>query len=92
MVANGFFVVGRRLCIGKSLGQLAVFLYLTALLQEFSFEIPKELAPPSLKTIPGQSRSPVPYFVRIIPRDDNLEKRIDSMQHTSDKHFDEIHE
>ena len=59
---------GRRQCIGESLGQVAIFMFLTAIVQEFSFEIPEDSPQPSRETIRGISSSPVPYFVRVIPR------------------------
>ena len=47
---------------------MATFMFLTALIQEFSFRIPAELPPPSRKMLRGLTRSPVPYIVRVFPR------------------------
>ena len=50
------------------MGQVATFMFFAALLQEFSFEIPTELVPPSDEKLRGQARGPAPYVVRVVPR------------------------
>ncbi|KAK3084214.1 hypothetical protein FSP39_010165 [Pinctada imbricata] len=63
------FGVGRRICIGESLARMELFLFATALVQRFKFLPPEEGRLPSLSECHiGETRSPLPFKLRAIPR------------------------
>ncbi|KAJ8041139.1 Cytochrome P450 2U1 [Holothuria leucospilota] len=62
--------LGRRVCLGKNVAKMQLFLYLTYLLQRFSFSIPDEDPKPSLDGLQAIQIRPYPYRLRAIPRKD----------------------
>ncbi|XP_066279157.1 cytochrome P450 2U1-like [Branchiostoma lanceolatum] len=62
------FSIGRRQCPGEQLAKTELFLFLTTLLQHFTFELPGG-APPSTEGVMGISLSPSSYKIRVRPRE-----------------------
>ncbi|KAK7097048.1 hypothetical protein V1264_004083 [Littorina saxatilis] len=62
------FSLGRRMCMGKSLAQTELYLYVTSLLQRFRFLPPEGGQPPSQESILGITANPEPFKVRAIFR------------------------
>ncbi|KAL8570718.1 hypothetical protein ACOMHN_039153 [Nucella lapillus] len=62
------FGIGRRVCLGKSIAQMELFLYLATLIQHFRFLPPEEGQLPSLEGVYGLTQSPQPYKIRAVPR------------------------
>lgn len=62
------FSVGKRVCLGESLARMELFLILSALLINFSFEPVDKKNMPSLKPRFGVTVSPVPFKVKLIVR------------------------
>ncbi|GAB6020872.1 Cytochrome P450 2 sub R member 1 [Chamberlinius hualienensis] len=55
------FSVGPRICVGKSMAELNLKLFISCLLQQFSFSLPPDQPKPSLDRIPGLTVHPVQY-------------------------------
>ncbi|XP_078607390.1 cytochrome P450 2U1-like [Branchiostoma floridae x Branchiostoma japonicum] len=62
------FSVGRRMCLGERLAKMELFLFFTAMLQQFSFVLPEGAATPSTDGVFGITMSPQPYELRAIDR------------------------
>ena len=56
------------MCLGKSLGRMELFLYMTSLVQRYEFLPPEDEKPPPIKAILGITYSPVAYKFRAMPR------------------------
>ncbi len=63
------FGVGKRECLGKTLAKMELFLFVTCLLHQFSFEAPENhpLVNPEESVI-GATRAPAPFYTKITPR------------------------
>ncbi|XP_068699808.1 steroid 17-alpha-hydroxylase/17,20 lyase-like [Montipora foliosa] len=62
------FGAGRRVCAGEVLAKVELFLFISWLLQHFTFVAEKDGHPPSLKGIFSITQFPVPYKIRAIIR------------------------
>lgn len=59
---------GKRRCFGEIIAKPNLFLYLTALLQNFSISIPPGEQLPSIKPVDGATLSPERYACIFTPR------------------------
>ena len=65
------FLAGRRICAGESLARMELFLFLTAMLQRFSLELPADAARPDPeKPIAVMTLAPPEYKLCALWRDD----------------------
>lgn len=55
------FGMGKRRCMGETLAKANLFIFITALLQNFTFTIPPNCDPPSLLCDPGVTPGPKPF-------------------------------
>lgn len=55
------FGLGKRRCMGETLAKANLFLFISALLQNFTFSIPVGCDPPSLDGNPGITPGPKPF-------------------------------
>ncbi|XP_059161802.1 cytochrome P450 2U1-like [Physella acuta] len=62
------YSVGRRLCLGESLANMEIFIYLASMFQRFEFRPSDSAHPPSMKHVFGFTVAPQPYKVRVIER------------------------
>ncbi|CAC5365232.1 CYP2J [Mytilus coruscus] len=62
------FSLGRRVCPGKSLARIELFLYITSMVQQFEFLPVEGENPPPIDPKKGLINSPQPYKFRAIPR------------------------
>ncbi|XP_072021832.1 cytochrome P450 2J5-like [Amphiura filiformis] len=62
------FGLGRRICIGEQLARMELFLFMTNLLQRFTFEIPKEDPKPNLAGEHGITLSPGRFRICAVNR------------------------
>ena len=60
------FGAGRRVCAGEPLAKVEVFLFLSWMLQKFTFIAEEDGCPPSLKGMYSGTQFPVPYKIRAI--------------------------
>lgn len=67
------FGAGRRVCVGECLAKTELFLFVSWLLQNFTFMAEKDGHPPSLKGIFSITQFPAPYKIRAIPRNRNID-------------------
>lgn len=57
------FSIGKRMCLGKALAEMELFLFLTTLIQRYSFSVPPGASMPTLEDRFGLSCSPLPYKI-----------------------------
>ena len=62
------FGAGRRVCAGEPLAKVELFLFLSWMLQKFTFIAEEDGRPPSLKGMFGGTQFPVLYKIRAIKR------------------------
>ena len=62
------FGAGRRVCAGESLAKVELFLFLSWMLQKFTFLAEEDGCPPKLEGIFNLTQFPVPYKIRAIKR------------------------
>ena len=62
------FGAGRRVCTGESLAKVELFLFLSWMLQKFTFIAEEDGCPPSLKGMYRCTQFPVPYKIRAMKR------------------------
>ena len=62
------FGAGRRVCAGEPLAKVELFLFLSSILQKFTFIAEHDSRPPSLKGISGGTQFPAPYRIRAVKR------------------------
>ena len=62
------FGAGRRVCAGEPLAKVKLFLFLSWMLQKFTFIAEEDSRPPSLNGVFGGTQFPVPYKIRAIKR------------------------
>ena len=62
------FGAGRRVCPGEALAKLELFLFLSWMLQKFTFVAEEDGYPPSLKGVFNVIHYPVPYKIRAMKR------------------------
>ncbi|NXS55060.1 CP2DR protein, partial [Brachypteracias leptosomus] len=62
------FSAGRRVCLGEQLARMELFIFFTALMQKFTFVLPKGQPKPQEDGHFALTNSPHPYLVRAVPR------------------------
>jgi cytochrome P450 len=62
------FSLGKRVCIAETMAQTEFFLFLTGLLQNFSFSFPVDEPSPDLGVCSGLVLSPIPFKVIVTER------------------------
>jgi cytochrome P450 len=62
------FSAGRRVCAGEPLAKIELFLFLSCMLQKFTFVAEEGKPPPPIKAIKGLTNVPVAYKIRAIKR------------------------
>ena len=62
------FGAGRRVCAGEPLAKVELFLFLSWMLQKFTFTAEQDGRPPSLKGMFSGTQFPAPYKIRAIKR------------------------
>ena len=62
------FGAGRRVCAGEPLAKVELFLFLSWMLQKFTFIAEEDDRPPSLKGMFSGTQFPAPYKIRAIKR------------------------
>ncbi|XP_075038962.1 cytochrome P450 2D15-like [Mixophyes fleayi] len=62
------FSAGRRVCVGEQLARMELFLFFTTLLQQFSFEIPRDQPRPREDPLYAFTLSPHPYDLCAVAR------------------------
>ena len=62
------FGAGRRVCAGEPLAKVELFLFLSWMLQKFTFVAEEDGCPPKLEGIFNVTQFPVPYKIRAIKR------------------------
>ena len=62
------FGIGRRICIGKAVAKMNLFLFLTAMIKQFDFMLPDGQSEPDMEGVLGVTYAPKPFKVRAIPR------------------------
>ncbi|KAL9970193.1 hypothetical protein ACROYT_G022527 [Oculina patagonica] len=62
------FGAGRRVCAGEPLAKVELFLFLSWMLQKFTFLAEEDGRPPSMKGLFSATQFPVPYKIRAIKR------------------------
>ncbi|KAI8510973.1 hypothetical protein Bbelb_118890 [Branchiostoma belcheri] len=63
------FSLGRRQCLGEQLAKMELFIFLTTLLQHFTFKLPEGAPAPSMEGTLGLVLAPKAYQICAIPRD-----------------------
>ncbi|CAL1549148.1 unnamed protein product [Lymnaea stagnalis] len=56
------------MCLGKALAEMELFIFLTTLIQRYSFSVPQSASLPTLQDRFGLSCSPLPYKICLTQR------------------------
>ncbi|KAM9324496.1 cytochrome P450 2D6 [Gastrophryne carolinensis] len=70
------FAAGRRACPGEHLARMELFIFLTTLLQSYTFEIPDKMPPPKADPVLAVTLCPQPYKVCAIARNFPKQNRL----------------
>nr|XP_056705949.1 cytochrome P450 2J2-like [Euleptes europaea] len=62
------FGTGARMCPGKQLAEIELFIFFTSLLRSFTFQLPEGVKELSKEAIVGMIMHPRPYKLRAVPR------------------------
>ena len=62
------FGAGKRVCLGEVLARSTLFLFFSALLQEFTFSTPEGDSPPSKIPLSGFTIAPQPFRLKVTKR------------------------
>nr|XP_056705948.1 cytochrome P450 2J2-like [Euleptes europaea] len=62
------FGAGARMCLGRQLAEIELFIFFTSLLRSFTFQLPEGVKELSKEAIVGLAMHPHPYKLRAVPR------------------------
>ena len=62
------FGIGRRICLGRAVAKLELFLFLTAIIKQFDFVLPDGQSEPDMEGVLGITYAPKQFKVRAISR------------------------
>ena len=66
------FLLGKRVCLGESLAKQELFLIFTRLMQKFKVVASEDHALPSEQGYQGLIHSPLPFYAKLIPRNNAI--------------------
>lgn len=61
-------IAGKRKCVGEALAKMELFLFLTCLLQKFTFKLPEGAPRPNMKGVLGMTLTPKPFELCAVAR------------------------
>ena len=63
-----FLIIGRRKCLGESVGRVENFLFFANLFNNFTLKIPKGQPKPTTEPMDGMTIGPQHFEVEVTPR------------------------